>query len=199
MRKLLVPFIALVVLAVAAPQVSGQVTFGAQLSYGTDIEELGIGVRAYKGLDDFMEGLTGVASFVYWLWDPGLDSATAWELNIDGHYPMAFGEMDGYLAFDLFFPGQNQSYWEINGNVTFPIPMNDGGSMDPYFGGGLRLAHYGVDIPGVGEVDDTELGLDLLVGSRFASKGKWAPFAELRLPLGGMEGVDFILAVGIYF
>ncbi|MFC1544444.1 hypothetical protein ACFL4Y_04235 [Gemmatimonadota bacterium] len=107
--------------------------------------------------------------------------------------------MDGYLAFDLFFPGENQSYWEINGNVTFPIPMSDGGTMSPYFGGGLRLARYGVDVPGFGEADDTELGLNLLVGSQFASRGKWAPFVELRLPLGGLEGVDFILAVGIYF
>jgi opacity protein-like surface antigen len=99
MRKLLVPIVTLVVLAFAAPQTSGQVTFGAQLSYGDDIENLGIGVRAYRGLDEFMEGLTGVASFVYWFWNPeGVDSSTAWELNIDGHYPMAFGEIDGYVG-----------------------------------------------------------------------------------------------------
>jgi hypothetical protein len=142
--------------------VAGQARFGAQVDIADDVD-MGIGIRALKDLDEFLNG------------------------------------MEGYLSFDLFFPGENVGYWEINGNVSFPIPVNDPGSLSPYFGGGLRLARIAVDVPGGGSADETKLGLDLLVGTRFASKGKWTPFAELRLPLGGLEGVGFVLAGGIYF
>ena len=161
MRKLLVPFIALVVLAVAAPQTSGQVTFGAQLSYGTDIEELGIGVRAYKGLDDLMEGLTGVASFVYWLWDPGLDSATAWELNIDGHYPMAFGEMDGYVG-----GGINIAHVAFEQDLGILGTFED---SDTQFGlNVLAGATFG---SGEGMIPFVELKLELSGGEQFVIQG----------------------------
>lgn len=112
------------------------------------------------------------------------------------------GGLEGIVSFDLFFPGGHTSYWEANGNVTFPLPPGETagkGDLTPYLGGGLRLAHRVTDPPGPDSTSKTDLGLDLLIGTRFASRGRWTPFAELRLPLGGVEGIAFILAGGVYF
>ena len=109
--------------------------------------------------------------------------------------------MDGVVSFDLFFPGRNTSYWELNGFVTFQMPVENTGDYHPYLGGGLRLAHFGFDPdnPAASDISETKLGLTLAVGTRFPSVKNWAPFVELRLPLGGQDATDFMLVAGLFF
>jgi opacity protein-like surface antigen len=116
-----------------------------------------------------MEGLTGVASFVLFFPDaPANSDVSFWEVNIDGHYPIA---------------------------------MESGSGMAPYFGGGINIAHasVSVDVPLIGTVEasDTDLGLNLLAGATFKPMGNMVPFAEIKLEFGG--GEQFVICGGFYF
>ncbi len=155
-----------VVLGLGAVPLSAQTRFGAQLSWGDDDANLGLGARAVFNLRPLFNqrGLELVASF------------------------------------DYFFPEQSSGvdveYWELNGNVTYLIP-NVKGSLGPYVGGGLNIAHGSVDAAGVGSQSDTEAGLNLLGGTRFRMRSKLTPFAELRFELGGGERV--VITGGLLF
>jgi hypothetical protein len=89
-------------------------------------------------------------------------------------------------SFDVYFPGGNNDFWELNGNVAwrFPVP-----GLEPYAGGGLNMARNN---------RDTSAGLNLLVGTWFRIPGALIkPFAELRITLEGAE--QFVLTGGIAF
>lgn len=94
-------------------------------------------------------------------------------------------------SFDWFFPDCNEcTYWEINANLAVPITAT---SIDPYAGAGLNIAHISVET-GVGDVSDTEVGLNLLGGIRF-DLGTLGAFTEGRFELGG--GEQFVLTFGV--
>lgn len=107
--------------------------------------------------------------------------------------------LDAHVAFDYFFPdapaGTDVTYWEINGNVAYRIP-NVRGSLAPYVGGGLSIAHASVDV-GVGSASDTDVGLNLLGGTTFGTRSKVKPFAEARVTLGG--GDQLVITGGVRF
>ncbi len=102
-------------------------------------------------------------------------------------------------SFDWYFPsdvvGVDINYWEINANVKYGIPINNA-LFGPYVGSGLNFAHASVSIPGFPGVSDSDLGLNLMAGTSF-NTGRYHPFAELRLEVGGGEQV--ILAGGLMF
>lgn len=56
---------------------------GAGLAYGTEIEELGLQLNGYYGLDQVLEGLRVGAEFTYFLVE---DPVTFWTLDLNGHY-----------------------------------------------------------------------------------------------------------------
>lgn len=94
-------------------------------------------------------------------------------------------------SFDWFFPDRcdnvdDCSYWELNGNLAVPITAS---GIDPYAGAGLNIARASVL-----DASDTEVGLNLLGGLRFALGGASA-FGEGRFVLGGSE--QFVLTVGV--
>ncbi len=126
------------------------------------------------------------------------------DLGIGVRAAFSLGEhvegMNGIVSFDLFFPGRNSSYWELSGNLHFRMPVDNPGDYRPYLGGGLRLARLGFDssAPG-GDRSETSLGLNLVVGTRFPTARNLTPFMELRIPVGGLEVVDLMLVVGLYF
>lgn len=108
--------------------------------------------------------------------------------------------MDGVVSFDLFFPGRNTSYWELSGNLHFRMPVENTGDYHPYLGGGLRIARLGFASPAPGsDRSETSLGLNLVVGTRFPTAKNLTPFMELRIPLGGVEALDFMLVAGLFF
>jgi opacity protein-like surface antigen len=154
-------------LALSAADLQGQIRFGAQASYGDDFD-LGIGVRLTSSLQ-----------------------------SVFPRTPLAF-----HGSFDYFFPddegtGADISYWEINPNLVYMIPVRASSSIAPYAGGGLNIAHLSVDVPGFGSGDQTELGLNLLGGVQFGGSSRLRPFAEVRVELSG--GEQFVLTGGVLF
>jgi len=102
-------------------------------------------------------------------------------------------------SFDWYFPsdiaGVNINYWEINANVKYGIPVNNA-LFGPYVGSGLNFAHASVSAQGFPGVSDSNLGLNLMAGTSF-NTGRYHPFAELRVEIGG--GEQLILAGGLMF
>ncbi len=102
-------------------------------------------------------------------------------------------------SFDIFFPddGPNNdiSYWEANGSLAYNFGLPEAPSLSPYVGAGLNIAHISVENAG-NDFDDTDLGLNLFVGTQFKG-GSVTPFAEIRFVAEGAEQV--VLTGGILF
>lgn len=106
-------------------------------------------------------------------------------------------------SFDWFFPSQptgiDLTYWEANGNVVFMFPIQDP-RFRPYGGLGLNVARIeskvdpAVGTPGLTSFEETNLGLNLLVGA-LLDVGKLKPYGEARFQIEG--GKQFVLTAGI--
>ncbi|MFQ5890332.1 MAG: hypothetical protein ACE5JR_09810 [Gemmatimonadota bacterium] len=103
-------------------------------------------------------------------------------------------------SFDYFFPdepvGGDRDYWELNGNLAYFFDVGSATSLAPYAGGGLNIAHGSRTFSDGRDTSDTDLGLNLLGGTRFGS-GPVIPFAELRVEVSG--GEQFLITGGVIF
>lgn len=98
-------------------------------------------------------------------------------------------------TFDVFFPDGDYDYWELNGNLLYNFQLPEAPSLRLYAGGGLNVAR--IDDVGPNDVGDTEVGLNLVGGSKFPNSGPVTPYVELR---GIIEGGDqLVLTGGILF
>lgn len=97
--------------------------------------------------------------------------------------------MEGIASLDYFFP-DNSDYWELNGNIVVPVPITEG--FEPYLGGGLNLGFFSFeeDPGGTGDNTDTEIGLNLVGGMKFATTN-FRPFLEVRGTIAGAEQLVF--------
>jgi hypothetical protein len=102
--------------------------------------------------------------------------------------------------FDWFFPqseseGIDVTYWEINANVNYVIPVRSQ-QVATYVGAGLNVAYAKVDVgDSIGSASNTEYGLNILGGIR--GTGKIAPFGEVRFDIAG--GEQFVFTAGVSF
>ena len=104
-------------------------------------------------------------------------------------------------TFDVFFiddnPNFDRSYWEVNGNLAYNFGIPEVPSLSPYVGGGLNISRLSREDTSSGaDFDDTDLGVNLFVGTQFQGSSI-TPFAEFRVVLEGPEQV--VLTGGILF
>ncbi len=99
-------------------------------------------------------------------------------------------------SFDVFFPDGDVDYWELNGNVLHNFEVAGTTSFRPYAGGGLNLARFDRPDSFPGD-DETELGLNLVGGTKFATESPATPYVELRLEIEG--GEQFVITGGLLF
>jgi hypothetical protein len=97
-----------------------------------------------------------------------------------------FGEGFGFMADFLYFFPDGFDYLEINGNVTYDLPL-EGSTVMPFVLGGLNVARISVDIGTLGSASNTEVGLNLGGGIRFDA-GNFRPTVAGRFELSGGEG-----------
>lgn len=109
----------------------------------------------------------------------------------------ALGDGVNFLGdFTYFFPDvDNFDYLELNGNIAADIPI-EGSAVAPFVLGGLNVARVSVDNPTLGDASNTELGLNLGGGIRFAA-GALEPMVGARVELSGGEG--FVLFASLPF
>jgi hypothetical protein len=96
-------------------------------------------------------------------------------------------------TFDYFFPGNDLTYWEINGNALMDIKS----VPSLYVGAGINYANFGVDCDICGDIDldSSDIGLNLLAGWNFA--GSKGPFVQAKFEVGG--GEQLVISGGIRF
>jgi hypothetical protein len=99
-------------------------------------------------------------------------------------------------TFDYFFPGDNLTYWEINGNALMDIKS----IPSLYVGAGVNYANFEIDDEGFCEIVDCDLsssdiGLNLLAGWNFS--GAKGPFVQAKFEVGG--GEQLVISGGIRF
>ena len=97
-----------------------------------------------------------------------------------------YGGIEFIGSVDYFFPDVGD-YWEINGNLVHNFDLQGSDAFRPYAGGGLNVAGNG----------DTQVGLNLLGGAKFATDSPATPFVEARFEIEG--GEQFVLTGGLLF
>lgn len=80
MKKLLFTFFAVLTSLYASAQVKGDKAIGLNVSYGTEISNVGIGVKGQYNLTD---AIRAEAAFDYFLKKDGLGM---WDINLNAHY-----------------------------------------------------------------------------------------------------------------
>lgn len=128
---------------------------------------------------------------VAWNGDADLGIGAGVEFDLDSVTP-GFGVMADFL---YFFPGDNAffsevdtDYWEINGNVTYDLPLENSQVL-PFILGGVNIANISVNASSeIIDFDEssTEVGFNLGGGIQF-DLGSFRPRAGARFVLGGAE------------
>jgi len=102
-------------------------------------------------------------------------------------------KLQGVATLNIFFPGQNNSYWSLNTSALYPLKLESKAVITPYAGAGLGIARFS------NRRTETKLNLNLVAGTLFGSREKLVPFAEIRLPVGGIDNIGFFLTGGLWF
>lgn len=173
MRTFVLAMFALAGSALLAQPAQAQVDFGPQIAWGDDTD-FGVGGRIDFGIGNAF----------------GVD---------DGPFANLFGSAAATYFFVDCPSNADCSYFEIDGNLAVPFTL-EGNSLRPYAGAGIHVARWSVDFDGVGipgaDVDDTEVGLNLL-GGIFFPISDLDGFVQGKFGLAGAE--QFVLSAGILF
>lgn len=156
MKKFLLTLCLLTVLAFT---VQAQTRLGAGLAWGSDVEDLGLGINGEFFVKENISINPGL--IFYFVDDRGNDRLDWWELNINGNF-----------------------YFAQEGSVAF------------YGIGGLNLTTVAIENDFVDD-SDTELGINLGIGSNFDVGGSVMPYAELKYVLGDWD--QLVLFFGAKF
>jgi len=125
---------------------------------------------------------------------PQLSLAEDYDVGLGGRAVFNVGDPGGWEgigSFDLFFPDNEVDYWELNGNLVYNFPVEQSRTFFPYLGGGLNIGR--AEVAGV---SDTELGVNVVGGSKFDAEGL-TPFVEARIELEGYEQI--VVTGGVLF
>jgi hypothetical protein len=90
--------------------------------------------------------------------------------------------------FIIFFPEGDVDYLEFNANLTYDFPLQQS-TVVPFALAGLNIARASL-----GDMSDTELGLNLGGGVEF-SAGSFRPSAGLRVEIEGGDGFVFFVSL----
>lgn len=125
---------------------------------------------------------------------PQLSVADDYDLGVGARGAFNVADPGGWEAmgsFDVFFPDNDVDVWELNGNLVYNFPVEETRTFFPYLGGGLNVNHVEA-----GGADDTQLGLNIVGGSKFDAEGL-TPFVEARIEVEG--GEQFVVTGGLLF
>ncbi|HYE96014.1 MAG TPA: hypothetical protein VD962_07360 [Rubricoccaceae bacterium] len=88
----------------------------------------------------------------------------------------------------------------IQGDVNVVAAFGGGGSLSPYAGAGLAIAHTSFDTDsfarGTGDASNTDIGINALVGTSFGS-GSLRPFAQARATFADGSSISLMGGVMI--
>lgn len=109
--------------------------------------------------------------------DLAIGASAQFDLAIGDYELVANPNVDLYLFED------NVNRTRLNLDVLYPFGLE---SLIPYVGAGLLLEFVTIDIDGVGDADETNLGLNLKGGALLELEDSpFMPFAEVTAIVGG--------------
>lgn len=126
---------------------------------------------------------------------PQVSLADDMDFGLGGRALVNLSDMEGFEiagSFDYFFPDGDVDYWELNGNLHYNIKVSESEVFFPYLGAGLNYANISS-----GTVSDSDVGLNLVGGSKFQVAERFIPYAELRIEAGG--GEQIVVTGGLLF
>lgn len=95
-------------------------------------------------------------------------------------------------SFIYYFPNNNVTWWELNGNVNYIFSEGDA----TFYGiAGLNITGVKVDLGPFGHQSDSELGLNLGVGGNFDIGSNLTPFAEAKYVVGNADQLSLFAGV----
>ena len=151
MKKLFIILGVALICSISLPALAqkGNMKLGPTVSYGTGVENLGVGAKFHYGITDQIRLAPG---FTYWL----VSGATSWEANLDGNY--MFGESDKmafYALGGLNIYGVSIEVMGISSSAT-EVGLNAGAGLQLPLGAkmtGIAEAKYVL-----GNADQLEIG-----------------------------------------
>lgn len=171
MKKLFLTLVIALVGVGAFAQVKGDKTVGVNLSYGTEISNLGIGVKAQY---NFTDVIRGEASFDYFL---EKNDAKFWNINVNAHYlfPLA-DKIKVYPLVGLTYAHVSTEYDSDAEYALYLETCKEYGmtpeSKEDYFEG-----EYGEG------ASDSKIGVNLGAGISYDINEKWAVNFEAKYQL----------------
>lgn len=166
MKKLLLTLVVALVGVGASAQVKGEKAVGVNLSYGTEISNLGIGV---KGQYNFTDAIRGEASFDYFLEKDGMKM---WDINVNAHY--LFPLADKIKVYPLV--GLTYTNWSGNGDSGWYID-------DPDIMEDMEDMGYETEGSAEGSGSEGKFGVNLGAGISYDINEKWAVNFEAKYQL----------------
>lgn len=113
------------------------------------------------------------------------------DVGIGGRVLVNLSDLEGWEgsgSFDIYPDGD---LWELNANLHYNFSIEGAPGLFPYVGPGLNIGH--LDEP----VDDTELGVNFVAGTKFQAAERFTPYAEIRLIAEGYQ--DLVVTGGLLF
>jgi len=108
----------------------------------------------------------------------------------------AGGRINIAPSFIYYFENNNTTWWEANGNINYVFSQS---SATVYGIAGLNLTGVSVDLGPLGDASDTELGVNIGIGSNFNTGGSVTPFAEAKYVLGNADQLSLFGGVRFGF
>ena len=166
MKKLFLTLVIALVGVGAFAQVKGDKAVGINRSYGTEISNLGIGV---KGQYNFTDVIRAEASFDYFLEKDGLKM---WDINVNAHYLFPIAEK--IKVYPLV--GLTYTNWSGNGNSGWYYD-------DPDIMEDMEDMGYETEGSAEGSGSEGKFGVNLGAGISYDINEKWAVNFEAKYQL----------------
>ncbi|OFX83974.1 MAG: hypothetical protein A2W99_03530 [Bacteroidetes bacterium GWF2_33_16] len=135
-----------------------QISAGGGISYGTEIETIGINLRGQYSITETIDIVGGFTFFFpkkssqeIPFWGTIETKSSLWTFDIDGHYNFTINDKFGF----------------------YPLA-------------GLNISGASVDIDG-NKTSDTEAGLNIGAGATYSINDKLAAFTEIKYTIGNMD------------
>ena len=145
-------FLALIVMLASISsfaQVKGDKAVGVNLSYGTEISSIGIGVKGQYNITDVIRG---EASFGYFLEKDGMKM---WDINVNAHYLFPVAEKIKVYPLVGFTYSNWRGGWSIDDEETREW-MKELGAEDDELGETSNMGRFGVNLGGGASYDLTD-------------------------------------------
>lgn len=139
MKKIILTIVAALIGVCSFSQEKGDKSVGLNLSYGTEISNIGLGL---KGQYNFTDAIRGEASFDYFL---EKDAMKMWDINLNAHYLFPITDKIKIYPLAGFTYSNWKGGWSIDDSEIREW-MEEMGAEDEDYGDSSNMGRCGVNL-----------------------------------------------------